>query len=242
MISVIIPIHNEEEMLGKYSTRLYPAIDYYKRQFNEEVEVGLVDDGSTDASWGMIKFLAESRTDTIGVYHMKNRGMGAALKLGVRASHGNLLVFLDADLTFRPGDIELLLSEYYRNPVNCVSGSPYLKPGLLDEVHLHRLFLSKGVKVLYQILLSREITSVSPVFRLYERTVFDKLDIVSDGFEINAEIISKMVLSGMTIKEVPVTLHCRTSGKSKGNIPKSIRNHLGILWKIFAFKYLGKEW
>src|SRR5512139_2000108 len=73
MISVIIPIHNEEEMLSKYSTRLYPAIDYYKRQFSEEVEVVLVDDGSTDASWGMVKFLAEYRTDTIGVYHKKNR-------------------------------------------------------------------------------------------------------------------------------------------------------------------------
>ena len=48
MISVVIPIHNEEEMLSKYATRLYPAIDYYKKQFSEEVEVVLVDDGSTD--------------------------------------------------------------------------------------------------------------------------------------------------------------------------------------------------
>jgi len=242
MISILIPIHNEEEMLTKYLTRLYPAIDYYKRQFNKEVEVILIDDGSTDASWGMIRFLSDTRTDTIGVYHKKNRGMGAALKSGIKASHGKLLVFLDADLTFRPGDIELLLAEYYRHPVNCVSGSPYLKPGLLDEVMLHRLFLSQCVKVMYQLLLGKQVTSVSPIFRLYERMVFDKINIKSDDFEINAEVMAKMVLSGMAVTEVPVVLHCRTSGKSKASIPRSIRNHLGILCKIIKVKYLGKEW
>jgi len=234
MISIIIPIHNEEEMVAKYEEVLYPFIP-------ENSEVILVDDGSTDNSWSLIKGLA-SRKDTHGVYLKKNRGMGGALKCGIRASHGDLIIFLDADLTFRPTDIAVLVTEYNRNPVNCVSGSPYMRPGLLDEVHLHRLFLSKGVKVLYQILLSDKITSVSPVFRAYERQVFDKLEIKSDGFEINSEIVSKMILAGMTVTEVPITLHCRTYGKSKGNIPRSIRNHLVILWKIVLYKYLGKEW
>ena len=242
MISILIPIHNEEEMLTKYLTRLYPAIDYYKRQLSEEVEVVLIDDGSTDASWGMIKFLSDTRTDTIGVYHTLNRGMGAALKSGIKASHGKLLVFLDADLTFRPGDIELLLAEYYRHPVNCVSGSPYLKPGLLDEVMLHRLFLSQCVNWMYRVLLREDITSISPIFRLYERGVFDKLDVKSNDFEFNSEVLVKMLLSNMTITEVPVALHLRISGKSKASIPKSIRNHLGILCKIIKVKYLGKEW
>ena len=62
MISILIPIHNEEEMLEKYLTRFYPAVDYITRQFNTPVEVVLIDDGSTDASWGMIKYLADSRS------------------------------------------------------------------------------------------------------------------------------------------------------------------------------------
>lgn len=242
MISILIPIHNEEDMLEKYLTRLYPAVEYYKRQFDQNVEVVLIDDGSTDASWGMIKYLVNTRPDTTGVYHKSNLGMGAALKSGIRASNGDLLVFLDADLTFRPADIELLLAEYYRNPVNCVSGSPYLKSGLLDEVLLYRLFLSKCVNWMYQQLLGKKITSVSPIFRLYERTVFDKITVTSNNFEINAEIIAKMVLSGMSVTEVPVALHLRTSGKSKASILKSIRNHMGMLWKIFQYKYFGKEW
>lgn len=242
MISILIPIHNEEDMLEKYLTRLYPAVDYYKKHFDQNIEVVLIDDGSTDASWGMIKYLVSTRPDTIGVYHKSNKGMGAALKSGIRACSGDLIIFLDADLTFRPGDIELLLAEYYRNPVPCVSGSPYLKPGLLDEVLLHRLFLSKCVNWMYRRLLGKGITSVSPIFRLYERSVFDKITITSNNFEINAEIISKMILSGMTVTEVPVALHLRTSGKSKASIPKSIRNHLGMLYKIFSYKYLGKEW
>jgi dolichol-phosphate mannosyltransferase len=242
MISIVIPIHNEEDMIGKYLTKLYPAVEYYKHQFDQNIEVVLVDDGSTDASWGMIKYLVSTRPDTIGVYHKTNLGMGAALKSGIRASSGELLVFLDADLTFRPGDIELLLAEYYRNPANCVSGSPYLKPGLLDEVLLHRLFLSRCVNWMYQQLLGKKVTSISPIFRLYERRVFDNLDIRSNNFEINAEVLAKMVLSGMSVTEVPVALHLRTSGKSKASILKSIRNHLGMLEKIFLYKYFGKEW
>ena len=242
MISIIIPIHNEEDMLSKYSTRFYPAVDYFNRQFPEAVEVILIDDGSTDASWGLIKYFSESRSDTIGVYHKTNYGMGAALKSGIRASSGELLVFLDADLTFLPGDIERLVAEYYRHPVNCVSGSPYLHPGLLDEVKLYRLFLSTCVNFLYRLLLRKDITSISPIFRLYERTVFDKISPISDDFEINAEILVKMIFMDMTITEVPVALHLRTLGKSKASIPKSIRNHLGILWKIINVKYFGKEW
>jgi hypothetical protein len=65
---------------------------------------------------------------------------------------------------------------------------------------------------------------------------------MSNDFEINAELMAKMVLAGMPVREVPVILHTRTSGKSKASIPKSIRNHLGILWKIVKVKYLKREW
>lgn len=235
MISVIIPIHNEEDMLGKYTDLLYPNIP-------DNSEVVLVDDGSTDNSWGMINQLVKSRGDTVGVYHKKNRGMGAALKSGIRACNGELVVFLDADLTFRPEDIKILLAEYYRSPVNCVSGSSWIKPGLLEEVLFHRFVLSKCVNWMYRQLLGNDITSVSPIFRIYEREVFDKINIKSDNFEINAELLAKMLLSNMTVTEVPVALHVRTSGKSKARISKSIRNHIGMLWKIFRVKYLGKEW
>lgn len=168
--------------------------------------------------------------------------MGGAIKTGIVASHGNLLVFLDADLTFKPNDIGTLLTEYLKNPADCISGSPYLLPGLMADVQRYRMILSRTVNILYRILLGRRVTSISPIFRLYKREVFDSMPISSENFEINAEILSKMIFRNMTIIEVPVALHERKFGESKAKLTKSVKNHITVLYKIFCVKYLGRNW
>ena len=242
MISVIIPIYNEEEMLKQYDTSLYPVIDKLKSQFHEEFEIILVDDKSKDKSWNIISELVARKTDTFGFKHEKNRGMGGAIKTGIAASHGNLLVFLDADLTFKPEDIGILLTEYRKTSADCISGSPYLLPGLMADVQRYRMILSRIVNILYRILLGRRVTSISPIFRLYKREVFDSMPISSENFEINAEILSKMIFRNMTIIEVPVALHERKFGESKAKLTKSVNNHITVLYKIFCVKYLGRNW
>jgi len=242
MISVIIPIYNEEEMLRQYDTVFYPIIDRLTEQFHEEFEIILVDDDSKDTSWDTISKLAGRWLNTKGVKHENNRGMGGAIKTGIATSHGNLLVFLDADLTFRPEDIGVLLAEYRKNPADCISGSPYLQPGLMTDVRRYRMILSRVVNILYRILLGRHVTSISPIFRLYKREVFDSMRISSENFEINAEILSKMIFLNMKIIEVPVALHERKFGESKAELTKSVKNHITVLYKIFCVKYLGREW
>jgi dolichol-phosphate mannosyltransferase len=242
MISLIIPIYNEEEILRKYDRDFFPAVESLKIQYGEDFEIVFVDDTSRDSSWDIITGYVKNRADTIGVHHEKNRGMGGALKTGIEKSHGNLLIFLDADLTFRPADIKILLDEYYRNPADCISGSPYLEPGLMADVQPLRMFLSKSVNLLYRALLRKPVTSVSPIFRLYHREVFSRLFLSSENFEINSEILSKMIFLDMTIREVPIALHERKFGKSKAELSKSIKNHLRILYKIFMVKYLKREW
>jgi dolichol-phosphate mannosyltransferase len=242
MISLIIPVYNEEEMLKQYDTVFYPIVDGLKKQFNEEFEIVLIDDASVDSSWKIIDNFTKKRTDTLGLKHQKNRGMGGAIKTGIEKSHGALLIFLDADLTFKPEDIKTLLEEYYKNPVDCISGSPYLRSGLMEDVQYYRMILSKCVNILYRLLLGKQVTSISPIFRLYKKVVFDKISISSENFEINAEILSKMIFQGMIIREVPVALHERKFGKSKAKLTKSMQNHIKILYKIFMIKYLKQQW
>lgn len=242
MISLIIPIYNEEEMLKQYHKDFFPVIDHLKQKCNEDFEIVLVDDNSKDSSWVMISEFVKKRKDTIGIKHEKNRGMGGAIKTGIEKSHGNLLIFLDADLTFKPEDIRILLTEHRKSSIECISGSPYLYPGLMDDVQPSRLFLSKCVNILYRLLLAKQVTSVSPIFRLYKREIFNEITLLSENFEINAEILSKMIFKGMRIKEVPVALHTRKFGESKALIGKSVKNHIKILYKIFCVKYLKWEW
>ena len=149
---------------------------------------------------------------------------------------------MDADLTFRPVDVEKLLAKFTETHADCISGSPYLENGLMEEVTPFRLLMSKSVNFLYRVLLGSKITCVSPIFRLYRTKLLRDLNITSNNFEINAEIISKLLIIGKTVVEVPVPLLKRKYGTSKINVRKEIANYMRLMWKIFKTKYLHKEW
>jgi hypothetical protein len=95
---------------------------------------------------------------------------------------------------------------------------------------------------MYRFLLGRGITAVSPVFRLYKRSIFEDFTIESDNFEINAEILAKLILAGRRVVEVPVELHKREHGTSKIRVSREIKNNIRILGKIAKTKYLGRPW
>jgi dolichol-phosphate mannosyltransferase len=242
MISVIIPLYNEQENIVHYPEDLFPIIDDIGKRAGERIEYIFVDDGSRDETVQRIREVAGLRKDVKILLHEKNRGMGAAIKTGIAGSTGDLIVTMDADLTFRPVDVEKLIGKYRDTHADLVSGSPYLEKGSLEEVTPFRLLMSKSVNFLYRILLGSGITCVSPVFRLYRRDVLESLTISSNNFEINAEIISKLIINKKTVTEVPVPLLKRRFGESKINIRKEIKNNILLLVRIFRTKYLHQEW
>jgi len=240
--SIIIPVFNEEDILAEYPVNLLPVLENIFINYSMDFEVILVDDGSTDGSWLKMSELQRLRSYVKVIKMPHNVGMGSAVRKGIELSEGDMIITLDADLTFRPQEIDNLLAEYVKNPVDCVSGSPYLEENLMSDVPLIRKVLSKVVNYIYCLELGQRITSVSPIFRLYRREIFSKIHLTSNNFEINAEILSKMLLSGYTVREVPAHLFKREHGQSKAKIWKSIRNHTVIIGKIFKVKYLKANW
>ena len=112
----------------------------------------------------------------------------------------------------------------------------------MEEVTPFRLLMSRSVNFLYRVLLGTGITCVSPIFRLYKRSVLTEMDITSKNFEINAEIISKLIINGKKVVEVPVPLLKRKHGNSKINVRKEVKNYIILLYKIFRTKYLHRDW
>lgn len=242
MISIIFPLFNERDNVIHYDTDLFPVIDIIAERTGESFEFIFVDDGSCDDTVECIKKVTRGRSDVTVQVHQKNSGMGTAIKTGINSSQADLVITMDADLTFRPVDVELLIRKYRETLADCISGSPYLEKGLMEEVTLSRLVMSKSVNFLYRVLLGGGITCVSPIFRLYKRSILEELDISSRNFEINAEIISKLLIRGGSVFEVPVPLLKRKYGESKINVKREIRNNIILLYKIFKTKYLHRKW
>jgi len=242
MISLIFPLYNERDNIIHYAADLFPVIDDIAQRTGEHFEYIFVDDGSRDDTVEQVRALAATRPDIKLLIHQKNSGMGTAIKTGLGASSGELVITMDADLTFRPVDVEKLVIKYHETNADCISGSPYLEKGLLEEVTPFRLLLSKTINFMYRVLLASQITCVSPIFRLYRRSVLMEMNIASRNFEINAEIISKLLIGGKKVVEVPVPLLKRKYGESKINVRKEMKNYLLLLWRIFKTKYLHQEW
>ncbi len=243
MISIVIPLYNEAENAALYPVKLFPVAESIIRQYGETCEFVLVDDGSRDTTLEVLNTLQKKQQNIIVVPHIVNKGMGAAVKTGFAHSNGDLIITMDSDLTYRPEDIDKLLSTYTKTGADCISASPYHEKDLANEITSpFRLFISKSVNFLYKVLLRDDITCVSAIFRLYKKEALSGMTFESNNFEIDAEIISKFILGGKKVEEIGVKLYVREHGESKLNVKKETINNLRILYKIFKSRYLKREW
>lgn len=226
VLSVVIPCFNEAGEIQRFEDELFPALQALQIDF----ECIFVDDGSTDATPAGLKRTAARFPFAKIVTHPSNLGLGRALRSGFDVARGDAVLTLDADLTFHPRDIKRLVAAFEPD-VSCVAGSPTL--GRFQGVSWHRLAMSRAVNALYRLALGGSVTAASSIFRLYRRADLDALNLRSNHFDINAEILVKLLRRKAVVREVPVTLGVRTSGTSKIDVRRETVNHLSLLWRIF---------
>ena len=107
MLSVVVPVLNEEEVIGEFFKELLKFLS----KIDKNPEIIFVDDGSTDNTLGLLKKLAE-KNDTIKIFSFrKHRGKAEALTLGFEKAKGENILTIDADLQDRPDQIENLFKK-----------------------------------------------------------------------------------------------------------------------------------
>jgi glycosyltransferase involved in cell wall biosynthesis len=212
--------------------------------FDGIYEIVAVNDGSFDNTSGILKGLAEQNRKIKVVSYSKNIGRGMALRRGFQESKGEIIVSIDADLSYDPryilDCIETLRKE--EDIVDFVLASPYMPGGGVQNVPFLRLWISRlGNKILRHAMPNQIYTSTG-IFRAYKRKVLDSLELESDGKEIHLEILSKSIALGFRAKEIPVILRGRQKGRSKFRFKKTAVSH--IIFSIFEkpmiiFGFLG---
>ena len=107
MLSIIIPVLNEDKSLQELYSEIVTACDEHEISF----EVVFIDDGSTDRSWSVVDELSAKDDRISGIRFRRNFGKAAALTAGMRAARGQVIMMMDADLQDDPAEIPKFLAK-----------------------------------------------------------------------------------------------------------------------------------
>lgn len=239
MLSIVMPAYNEEKNIARIPKELLPHLEHIKKKYGQDYEILIIDDGSKDGTLKVAKNLEKKNSRIKVLIHEKNQGLGQAIRTGINAAKGDMIVTYESDFTWDPSQIDDLLKEYSKGGFDCVMGSPYLG-GYSADVPKYRAFLSYACNVGYSVLLGTRITSASPLFRIYNAKKVKQLQLEAKGFDINAEILVKILQTGGVVDEIPARLTTRIHGVSSLDNKKVIMNHLKIYKKIIQWKLKRK--
>ncbi len=193
-LSVIVPVFNERNTVGEVVRRMRRV------EVPIEIEIVVVDDGSTD---GTDKVLAAIEDSTVSVVrHETNSGKGAAIRSGLARARGDLVLIQDADLEYDPRDWPRLLEPILRGEVRVVYGNRFGGEGVNQSLRhwAASRFLAVVTDVLYDTTLSDMLTG----YKVFDRTVLDGVALTADDFGFEPEVTAKVLGQGHRIYEVPV--------------------------------------
>lgn len=223
-ISLIIPALNEEEPLPDVLASVpLDAVD----------QIIVVDNGSTDGT------AAVARRAGAQVIIETTRGYGVACWSGFKACEdADVLVFMDGDGSFQPGEIRRLTEPITSGAADLVLGSRTLAAEDAMAIPLHARLGNRLVAFIIGLISAIRITDLGP-FRAISREALENLNMQERTYGWPCEMIIKAGKLGHRVVEVPVTYRPRTGGKSKvsGTITGSIRAAIAMLRVTFRWSF-----
>lgn len=232
-LSIIIPVFNEIRTLGTLLDRVN-AVELPCM----EREIILVDDYSSDGSREYLRNYAQTRTDTILVLHEENKGKGAAIRSGIEKATGDWTLIQDADLEYHPKDYPLLLEPVLDGVADAVLGSRFLTGRYRRAMFFWHMIANKLLTLVSNIATDLNLTDMETCYKLIRTSILRELNLRSNTFAIEPELVVKLALWEARIYEVPISYQGRSyeEGKKIG-----LRDAFIALWAILWYRYLERS-
>lgn len=233
-VSVVCPFYNEQAVLVAATGRMVGALE---RDFGTDWELILVNDGSTDQSLPTLLEAAER----LGKGRLRvlsfatNQGRGRAIKAGIDAARGRVIVTTEVDGSWGEAIVRELVDELEHHPeTDFVIASPHRAGGGLKNVPFQRVFLTRFGNLLIRAFFGSGVTMNTGMTRAYRSAVIKPLVVYANGKEFHLEVLLKLITIGFRFREIPATLtwhRCGESGarRSSTNIRQTITSHLQFL-------------
>lgn len=225
LLSVVVPVYNEAETVREVIRRV--------RSVGIPTEIILVDDGSTDGTREALMQLEECG-DLRVFYQDRNRGKGAALKLGFAHATGSVVSIQDADLEYDPRDFRLLLPPILADQADVVYGSRFGYARGIVSSYAHQ----RGNQMITRLSNLRTglgLTDVETCYKVFRREFIQQITptLQENRFGIELEMTAKLArIKGVRFCERPISYAGRTYAEGK---KIGVRDGIRAMWCIMRY-------
>jgi glycosyltransferase involved in cell wall biosynthesis len=206
-VSIIIPCYNEKTTIEKIVEAVHDTPV-------ERREIIVVDDCSQDGTQAVLKEKLSQKVDRI-IYHPVNRGKGAALRSGLAAATGDIILVQDADLEYSPEDYPALLEPLIRGKADAVFGSRFVGGRPHRVLFFWHMVGNKFLTLLSNMLTNLNLTDVETGYKAFKASLIKSIEIEEDRFGVEPEIVAKLARIGCRIYEVGISYSGRTYQEGK---------------------------
>jgi glycosyltransferase involved in cell wall biosynthesis len=224
-LSVIVPVFNEKATIAEIVDRV--------RRTGLDIELIVVDDGSTDGTREALKQLAGTIDHLL--LQPANRGKGAALKAGFAAATGDVLVIQDADLEYDPEDYRVLLGPIEKAGADLVLGSRLTGAKPQRAYYYWHYVGNRLITFIARVLYNTTLSDIYTCYKMFRREQLVGLEIQSDGFEFDAEFLAVLLKRRLVVYEVPIAYYGRSYSEGK----KIKWYHtVHVIWNLVKYRFV----
>ena len=197
-LSVVMPVHNEVDTVNEIIERVLSKPVVF--------ELIIVDDGSSDGTVEVIKKISSDKINIIK--HEINKGKGAAVRTGFYAASGDVVVIQDADLEYDPEDYTKLLKPIEDGETDVVYG--------VRTLETQRTIMRLGnnfVTWVTNLIHGQKLLDMETCYKMMKREIAQRLELECRGFDVEAEMTSKILQQGYQITQIPISYTARYENK-----------------------------
>lgn len=224
-LSVIVPVYNEKNTIQEILSRVQ------KMQLADEIVI--VDDGSVDGTREILENYVGKEPFRV-IFHEKNQGKGAAIRTGLQAVQGDIILIQDADLEYDPREYPNLLKPIQEGVADVVYGSRFLGAPR-RPILFWNMVANKILTLVTNILYNNILTDMETGYKVFRREVIAGMPLRARRFDFEPEFTAKILKRKVRIFEVPIAFYPRDYSEGK---KIKMKDAFEAMWALLKYRFV----